>query len=44
MKRMLKAIWARILLVFAHSGSLAEESVNDGICNFSGQGRDSYGR
>ena len=44
MKKTLKTIWAWILLIFEHSGPIAEESVRDGLCNFGGQGRDKFGR
>ena len=44
MKRTLKKIWAGILLIFAHSGRYAREGVNEGICDFSGQGRNEFGR
>lgn len=44
MKRILKKIWAGILLIFCHSGPSAEISVTDGICDFSGQGHDRFGR
>lgn len=44
MKKKLKKIWAGILLIFSHSGPIANRAVDDGICNFSGQGRDAHGR
>lgn len=44
MKRTLKNIWAGILLIFLHSGPIADDAVNSGICDFNGQGRDSRGR
>ena len=42
--KVLNFIWSIILLVLAHSGPIADKSVEDGICKFSGQGRDEYGR
>lgn len=44
MKRTLKKIWAVILLIFAHSGPCANNAVEEGICDFGGQGRNEYGR
>ena len=44
MKKALKIIWAWILLIFERSGPLAEKAVDDGICNFGGQGRNKYGK
>ena len=44
MKRTLKKIWAVILLIFAHSGPSADKAVEEGLCDFSGQGKDRFGR
>ena len=44
MKKTLKALWAWIQFIFTLSGPLARESVEEGICNFGGQGRDEFGK
>lgn len=44
MKNNLKRIWAVILLIFSHTGSIADRAISDGICNFGGQGRNTRGR
>lgn len=43
MKTILKAIMNWILLLLTGRGPIADEAVDDGICDFSGQGRDLYG-
>ena len=44
MKRTLKRIWGVILLLFLHSGPYAKEAVENGLCDFGGQGKDKNGR
>lgn len=43
MKTILKAIMNWILLLLTGRGPIADEAVDEGICDFSGQGRDLYG-
>ncbi len=43
-KQRLKRILDWILLLLTGRGPLADEAVDNGICDFSGQGRDRYGR
>ena len=44
MKRRLRRILDWIIFLFAGGGPIAEQAVDDGICDFSGQGRDRYGK
>ena len=43
MKKVFKAILETVLFVLGFDGEIRRQSVNDGICDFSGQGRDKYG-
>lgn len=44
-KKILKVILDGLLLLLTgKGGDMARHAVDDGICDFSGQGRDSYGR
>ena len=43
-KKRMKRILDWIIFIFTGQGAIAEESVDAGICDFSGQGRDRYGR
>lgn len=40
----LKKILNWILLILTGKGSIADEAVDNGMCDFSGQGRDKHGR
>ena len=42
--RTLKKILNWILFVLTGKGSIADEGVDNDICDFSGQGRDKHGR
>ena len=44
MKKILKAIINIFVLILTGKGRLADEAVDDGICDFSGQGRDRHGK
>lgn len=44
MFKKIKKIIELIKLIFLHTGSLADEAVKNGICDFSGQGHDRFGR
>ena len=44
MKRIFKRILDWIVFFLTGTGKIAEESVDAGICDFSGQGKDRYGR
>ena len=44
MKRILKKILDIILFIVTGKGSIADEAVDNEICDFSGQGRDNHGR
>lgn len=44
-KKILKVILDGLLLLLtAKGGDMARQAVDDGICDFSGQGRDCYGK
>lgn len=43
MKKFLKSILNGIVFVFTHRGETARKSVNENLCDFSGQGRNKYG-
>lgn len=43
MKKMLKNIFNWFVFLITGSGPIARESVDEGLCDFSGQGRDRYG-
>ena len=42
--KVLKAILNWFVLLLTGKGELAERAVDEGICDFSGQGRDKYGK
>ena len=44
MKRILKKILDIILFILTGKGPVADEGVDNEICDFSGQGRDNHGR
>ena len=44
MKRKLKRVLEWVLFILAGTGPIAREAVDEGLCDFSGQGRDKYGR
>lgn len=44
MKKVLKAIANAILFILGCDCEARRQAVDDGICDFSGQGRDKYGR
>lgn len=44
MKKVFGAIWETVLWVLGFDGKKRRESVDDGICDFSGQGRNKYGK
>ncbi len=44
MKKKLKSAIEWVLFILTGRGMIACEAVDDGICNFGGQGRDKYGR
>lgn len=43
MKRKLKCAVEWVLFILTGRGIIAREAVEDGLCDFSGQGRDRYG-
>lgn len=43
MKKKLKHIIDWIVFLLAGNGPIAKKSVDEGLCDFSGQGRDQYG-
>ena len=43
MKNIFKSILNGIIFILTGKGEIAEESINDGIIDYSGQGRDEYG-
>lgn len=44
MKNALKRILAEIAYFLGFGGEVRRQAVDDGICDFSGQGRNKYGR
>lgn len=44
MKNVLGVIWETVLWVLGFDGKKRQETVDDGICDFSGQGRNIYGK
>lgn len=44
MKTVLKRVLDWVVLILTGKGEIANEAVDNGICDFSGQGRDKYGR
>ena len=44
MKRKLKRALEWVLFILAGTGEIAREAVNEGLCDFSGQGRNKYGK
>lgn len=44
MKRIFKAIIGAFLLLMGVDCKLRREAVDEGICDFSGQGKDRYGK
>lgn len=43
-KNRLKRLLNWIFFIFTMRGAIADEAVDAGICDFSGQGRDKYGK
>lgn len=44
MKKILTKIWNEILFIFTGKGPCLEELINDNVVDYSGQGRDNYGK
>lgn len=44
MKKAVKSILDKIIFLFTCKGETAEKFVNEGLCDFSGCGRDKYGK
>lgn len=44
MKKAVKKIIDALVFLFGIGGKIRDDAVDDGSCNFSGQGRDKYGR
>lgn len=44
MKKVLKRILDWIVFILTGKGEIANEAVDDGLCDFSGQGKNKYGR
>lgn len=42
-KATVKAIFEVILFIFGNGGEIRKNAVDNGICDFSGQGRNEYG-
>lgn len=42
--KILKKIWNWCVFLLTGKGEVAEDAVNDGACDFSGQGRDEFGK
>ena len=44
MKKAIKKFFEEIAYILGFGGKTRRQTVDDGICDFSGQGRDKYGR
>ena len=44
MKKLFKSVADWLIFLFAGKGKIGEEAVDDGLVDYSGQGRDKYGR
>lgn len=44
MKKAVKKIFDVIAFLFGIGGNIRDNAVDEGLCDFSGQGRDKYGR
>ena len=44
MKKAVKKIFDVLAFLFGIGGKIRDNAVDDGLCDFSGQGRDKYGR
>ena len=44
MKKILKRALEWVLFILAGTGAIAREAVDEGLCDFSGQGRNKYGK
>ncbi len=44
MKRILKRALEWVIFILTGTGTIAREAVDEGICDFSGQGRNKYGK
>lgn len=44
MKKILVHIWNGLMFLLTGKGALADEMIEAGVVDYSGQGRDSYGR
>lgn len=42
--RVLRKIWEKVMFLLGSKNDVCKQAVDDGICNFGGQGRDRYGR
>lgn len=42
--KFLKSVWEMFLFLLGFDGQARRQAVDDGICDFSGQGKDRYGR
>jgi len=41
--KVLKAIWNWFVFLLTGKGEIGREAVDEGLCDYSGQGRDKYG-
>jgi hypothetical protein len=44
MKKAVKKIFDMIVFLFGNGGNIRDKAVDEGVCDFSGQGRDKNGR
>lgn len=44
MKKILKKVLDWLVFLFSGNGEIRKQAVDNGICDFGGQGRDKYGR
>lgn len=44
MKKVFKAVFDWLVFLLTGKGEIGEQAVDDDICDYSGQGRDKYGR
>lgn len=43
-RKFIKRFFEWVLFILTGKGPIAREAVDEGLCDYSGQGRDSYGR
>lgn len=42
--RTIKAFWSVVVFALSHKGDIADEAVDEGLCDYGGQGKNEHGR